>query len=187
MLYPVIMMVSDDIKMLKGKEKVEALSRIARHGAGVSAKKSALPLPVFEKDGSGVPMPSEGVFWSISHKPDVVAGVVSNENVGIDVEMIRPVSDQLFNRIVSRDEHALFLQQEKDRVFFRIFTAKEAVLKATGDGIKGLSNVKIVSAPDENNLCAAYLNQKYFVENFYGDGYLASVTKKACAVQWTVV
>ncbi len=140
----------------------------------------------FEKDDKGVPLPFCDVFWSISHKPQVVAGVAAKERIGIDIEKIRSVSDRLFERIVQPEEMVLFDADDKDMIFFRIFTAKEAVLKQSGEGIRGLSKIRIVDVSDETNLVVKYANQKYFVENFYGDGYLASVTKKSCNIQWIV-
>lgn len=183
-LYPVITRVPEAVKGLKGREKVAALSRLARSCAGASALEANLDVDQFEKDAAGVPLPSNGCFWSISHKPDVVAGIVSKESVGIDIEQIKEVSDALFKRIVDPEEWRHFVNPEKQLVFFRAFTAKEAVLKKTGDGIKGLSKAKVEKVVDDENLVVRYLNRKYWVENFYFDGYLASVTKDHSCVQW---
>jgi len=171
---------------LNGKEKVIALSQFARDCAKVSSLKSNFYVDIFEKDGSGIPLPSNGICWSISHKPDFVAGVVSKETVGIDIEQIKDVSDALFERIVDSSEGSHFKSQDKQMAFFRAFTAKEAVLKKTTDGIKGLSKVKIKTVIDDENLVVEYLEQKYWVENFFFDGYLASVTKDHFDIQWTL-
>ncbi len=177
----------DAIQAIKGREKVAALSRMARGSAKASAVLANLESTEFAKDVSGVPTSSNGVFWSISHKPEVVAGVVSAVEIGIDIEQIKPVSDRLVNRILDSNERILLNHVEKSMAFFQVFTAKEAVLKKTGDGIKGLGKCKIIKVMNDNNLLVEYLNQKYFVENFYFDGYLASVTKNDCDVQWTVI
>ncbi|WP_299983505.1 4'-phosphopantetheinyl transferase superfamily protein [Desulfobacula sp.] len=141
---------------------------------------------IFEKDALGVPKPSNGVYWSVSHKPDYVAGVVSTGKIGIDLERIKEVSDALFERIIEPEEEVHFRNQDKNTIFFRVFTAKEAVLKKTTDGIKGLSKVKIKTVVDDENLVVQYLDEKYLVENFYFDGYLVSVTKDHFDVQWTL-
>ncbi len=150
-----------------------------------SALKSKLYAEEFEKDESGIPLPSNGVFWSLSHKPGYVAGVVSKEGVGIDIEELKPVSDAMFNRIVDPAEFLHFTHQPREFVFFRVFTAKEAVLKKTGIGIKGLSKAKVDAVPDDYNLIIQYPDKKYQVENFYFDGYLASVTKDNLSVEWS--
>ena len=176
----------ETIKALKGKNKVAALSLFARESAKASSVKSKLFTDMFEKDASGVPLPSNNIFWSISHKPDFVAGVVSTKKIGIDIEQIKDVSDAVFKRVVDAKERACFIGQDKTIVFFRAFTAKEAVLKKTGHGIKGLSKAKIKMVVDDKNLVVQYLDKNYLVENFYFDGYLASITKDEVGVQWTI-
>ena len=176
-LYPVITKVPEKIRALKGKKKVAALSRFARESAKASALKSKYSVKIFEKDTLGVPLASNGICWSVSHKPDYVAGIVSTETIGIDLERIKDVSDALFERILDPDETMQFGGRKKRVAFFRAFTAKEAVLKKTAVGMRGLSKVKIKTVVDDNNLIVQYLNKKYLVENLYFDGYLASVTK----------
>ena len=171
---------------MNGKEKVIGLSQFARDCARVSSLKSNLYMNIFEKDGSGIPVPSNGICWSVSHKPDFVAGVVSKEKVGIDLEQIKDVSDALFERIIDPDEERHFRRQDKQMIFFRAFTAKEAVLKKTTDGIRGLSKAKIKMVIDDENLVVQYSGEKHWVENFYFDGYLASVTKNHLDVHWTL-
>ena len=176
----------ETIKVLKGKEKVVALSQFARESARASGLKSKLYVDIFEKDAAGVPLASNGIYWSVSHKLDFVAGVVSREKVGIDLERIKDVSDALFKRIVDPDERVLFENQDKVIGFFRAFTAKEAVLKKTAIGIRGLSKAKIKTVIDDKNLIVQYLDNNYLVENFYFDGYLAAVTKDHFDIQWMI-
>ncbi|NOX33513.1 MAG: 4'-phosphopantetheinyl transferase superfamily protein [Deltaproteobacteria bacterium] len=185
-LYPVVKKVPVAVKSLKGRYKVAALSMLARDCAKTSSGRSKLFVEKFEKDGSGVPLSSKGVFWSVTHKPGFVGGVVSQERIGIDLERIKNISKALFNRIIDPDERSLFRGQDKDICFFRAFTAKEAVLKKTSQGIKGLSKVKIKTVVDDKNLIVRYSDKKYLVENFYFAGYLASVTKDHFNVQWTL-
>ena len=162
-----------------------ALSRLARDCVKASALKSKLDAQRFENDESGAPLPLDGIFWSLSHKPEYVAGVVSKQSVGIDIEQLKNISDAMFKRIVDQTESLHFMHQDKMLVFFRVFTAKEAVLKKIGVGIKGLSKIKIDMVLDNNNLIVQYLDKKYQVENFYFDGYLASVTKDNLDVEWS--
>ncbi len=176
----------ETIKALKGNKKVSALSRFARESASASAIKSKLSVDSFEKNAAGVPIPSNNIFWSVSHKLDFVAGIVSTRKIGIDIERIKDVSEALFKRIIDPEERVHFGNQDKGIIFFRAFTAKEAVVKNTTDGIMGLSKVKIETVVDDNNLIAQCFGKKYLVENFYLDGYLASVTKDHFDVQWTI-
>lgn len=176
----------ETVCVLKGKSKVAALSLFARESAKISALKSNFSVEKFDKDEKGVPLPSNGIFWSVSHKPDIVAGVVSTQKIGIDIERIKDVSDALFKRIVSPEERICFGDQDSNMVFFRAFTAKEAVVKQRTEGITGLSKVKIKTVVDDTNLMVECSGKKYWVEHFYFDNYLASVTKERFDVQWTI-
>ncbi len=171
---------------LSGRDKVHKVSRFSRKSVKASALKSKCSVDRFETDTQGVPMPINGCFWSVSHKSEFVAGVISKTAVGIDIEKVKPVSDALFNRIVDDDELKCFSGEERRVMFFRAFTAKEAVLKKTSVGIKGLSNTKVISVVDETNLVVEFSNQKYFIENFYFESYLASITKEKCDVLWAL-
>ena len=176
----------ETIKALNGNKKVVALSLFARKSAKASSLQSKLYVEVFEKDALGVPLASNGICWSVSHKPDFVAGVVSTEKIGIDLEQIKDISNALFERIVEPEEGLHFRNQDKNIIFFRAFTAKEAVLKKVTDGIQGLPKAKVIMVIDDETLIVQYLGKKYLVENFYFDGYLASITKDHFDVQWTL-
>ncbi|MCP4671071.1 MAG: 4-phosphopantetheinyl transferase family protein [Desulfobacula sp.] len=119
-----------------------------------------------------------------------MAGVVSKNKVGIDIEFIKNsknISNALFKRIVAPDEQSIFNNYDRHIAFFRAFTAKEAVLKYTGDGIKGLSKIKIKTIINDENLIVQYQNKKYLIENFYFDNYLAAVTKGQFNIKWTLI
>ena len=182
----------EEIKVLKGNAKVKALSLFARKSAKASSLKAKLDINIFKKNDSGIPAASNNIYWSVSHKLDFVAGIVSKQKVGIDVECIKKekqvkqISDNLFDRIVDHDEQLVFKGYDRHISFFRAFTAKEAVLKLTGDGIKGLSKAKIKNIINDKDLLVQYLNKKYLVENFYFDNYLAAVTKDEFNVKWTL-
>jgi len=185
----VIIAVPDSIKNSKGRPKIEALSQFARKAACLSALNLGAKNILFEKDASGVPQPHHGFYWSVTHKPDYVAGVVSRKPVGIDIERIKPVTDALFQKIVHPDEKKQFKHKDdcsKKKQFFRAFTAKEAVLKKTGVGIKGLSRTKIKTVIDKTHLIVKFEDENFLVEHFYLDDHIASVTKDLFDVQWRV-
>ena len=104
---------------------------------------------------------SHGVWFSLSHcSTHVVVAVAGTANVGVDVECVRDGFDSLgiarrffspaeFQRLAScSPEHV-------DDMFVRLWTAKEAFLKAIGVGLGyGLDRV-IVSEVGENDLALA--------------------------------
>lgn len=90
-------------------------------------------------DGAKPEAPATGVQFNVSHAGDVVALAFSAAcPVGLDVERIRPMRDAqgIARRYFSADEQrALDASADVDDTFFRIWTAKEALVKGTGKGL----------------------------------------------------
>ncbi|GAB3929600.1 4'-phosphopantetheinyl transferase superfamily protein [Kribbella albertanoniae] len=97
---------------------------------------------------------AEGVELSVSHSGDWVGLAIGTAPVGLDVEQIGSLVD--VDGVAGMSLAPEELQElkrydgiEKARAFTRYWTRKEALLKATGDGIgAGLSTV-VVSPPDQ--------------------------------------
>lgn len=182
-IYPVILKVPVEKQSLTGRDSVRFLRQYARQAVIASAQKIGVDLPIFEKDNDGAPIPSNGVFWSLSHKPEYVAGVTSDNPVGIDVERIRPVQPSLVNRVIDNDERQL-AGMISDALFYRFWTAKEAVLKAVGVGLKGLSQCRICRIIDHTTLVVFYRQQHWMIEHAYYDNHVVSIVNQDHAVQW---
>jgi 4'-phosphopantetheinyl transferase len=191
-LYPAIMSVPTDIQAAKGRTKVQALSRLARQAALASARKVlGQPISGFPKDGDGVPQPVDGAYWSLSHKSALVVGMVARHPIGIDVEFRRPVKPGLHTRIATTEEWRLGQTSDADSaqeksqseaLFYRFWTAKEAVLKAVGQGIAGLSNCRITALPSPACMTLAYHAAPWqVVQRWYGDHLVAVAYQSALA------
>jgi 4'-phosphopantetheinyl transferase len=140
-----------------------------------------------EKDENGVPQPCDGTFWSVTHKTQYVAGVAAPSPTGIDVERIRDFSDGLFKKTGSDREWQL-ADRAKDPVmaFFRVWTAKEAVLKATGIGIKDLLKCGVRQIVDDTHLRIHYESRDWLIEHFVFDRHIASIVQDQYRIDWTV-
>ena len=182
-IYPVILKVPMGKQSLSGRNQVRFLKKYARQAVVASAQKTGSDFSIFEKDNDGVPLPSNGAFWSLSHKPEYVAGVISDSPVGIDVERIRPVQSSLLNRVVDDEERKL-AGTISDALFYRFWTAKEAVLKAVGVGLKGLSQCKIHRIVDHSVMVVFYPQKYWMIEHAYYDNHVVSIIKEDHAVQW---
>lgn len=187
---PVISPVPERVRGLKPKEKIEALSGFARKVVLRSLFLAGKNPIEFKKDDKGVPLPDRGIYWSLSHKPFYAAGVWGHQPLGIDIEQVQPVRQRLFDKIVSTTEARLFgFEPGRDDVavvFFRAFTAKEAVLKKMRIGLKGLPKTKIVAVDGPNHLVIDFENKKNRIEHFYLDDHIVSVTKELSDVQWMI-
>lgn len=183
-IYPVILAVPHKEQQLKGREKVSFLSKHARKALEISAKKSRVQLHNLKKDEKGVPLPFNGHYWSLTHKPKYVAAVIASAPIGIDIEKIRSCSKALFRK-TARDSEWKLSDTDPFILFYRYWTSKESVLKASGTGIRDLLKCRIIRILDDNHLVIDYRNQKWLLEHFYFDEHIASIVKNDFHVEWT--
>ncbi len=100
----------------------------------------------------------DGLFFNISHSESKIAVVVSDEEIGIDIEVIRPYSLRLTKKICSEEELLYIFGHLPDETeftenasmetlhrFFEIWTAKEAYFKCMGTGLPSLGKLKALS------------------------------------------
>lgn len=186
-IYPVILSVPPDARGLPPKRRVQFLSRHAREALRLSAERMHVELGPLEKDARGAPLPFEGNFWSLTHKPEYVGGVVAPEIVGLDLEQVRPCSPALLRKTASKQEWALAEGSESPQTFFRYWTAKEAVLKTGGEGIKDLSRCRVARIESSARLFVDYADRTWPVDQFFFDGHVASIANNGCRVQWLLL
>jgi 4'-phosphopantetheinyl transferase len=186
-VYPVILPVPPDARDLPPKRRVRFLSRHAREALRLSAERMQVEIGPLEKDARGAPQPFKGNFWSLTHKPAYVGGVVAPAVVGLDLEQVRSCSPALFRKTASDQEWALAAGGDMLLAFFRYWTAKEAVLKTGGEGIKDLSRCRIARIESDSRLLVDYAGQIWPVEHFFFDGHVASIANSGCRVQWLLL
>lgn len=87
--------------------------------------------------------------FSLSHAGKIAVCAFSASEIGIDVEKVAPVDRELLS--VLRPEERAYLRQipEKDQAmeFYRLWTQKESLVKASGEGLGGLLGLESVIAP----------------------------------------
>ncbi len=184
-LYPVIMAVPQTVKDLTPKERVKFLSRQARRALALSAEKSRVPLGKLVQDERNAPLPFDGTYWSITHKTEYVGGVISPSPVGIDIEKICSRTTSLFQKTATETEWALV--DKTFKTFFRYWTAKEAVVKAAGIGLKALSKCRVIHVPDAQHLDIEYDANTYRIQQYYFNDHIASIVKNEYHIDWTIV
>ncbi len=183
---PVILAVPEDDQQLKARERVENLSLHARKALDISAEKSGVVVTNLLKDEHGAPLPFNGNYWSVTHKPAYVAGVIASKRIGIDIEKIRSCSPALFKKTASDSEWDLS-NEDAFKLFFRYWTAKESVLKASSAGIRDLSKCRVAHIMDANHLLIDYQDKTWIIEHFFFNGHIASVVKYDVDVEWTLL
>ena len=97
-----------------------------------------------------------GIDFNLAHTGDLALLAITRIGpVGVDVEYVRPIKnvDELVARFFSSRENKLFQKvpaAEKPSAFFNLWTRKEALLKATGEGItRSLDLVEVSFLPGE--------------------------------------
>ncbi|MCL2933876.1 MAG: 4'-phosphopantetheinyl transferase superfamily protein [Trichodesmium sp. MAG_R03] len=96
------------------------------------------------------------ILFNLSHSQDLALyGITKVNLIGIDLEYIRPMNDaeNLAKRFFALQEYNLIRQlppQKQQETFLKIWTCKEAYLKAKGDGLGGsLEKVEICLTPEK--------------------------------------
>jgi 4'-phosphopantetheinyl transferase len=89
--------------------------------------------------------------FNMSHSVDLAVCAVGIAQIGVDIEMVRPVPDRdaLVRRHFAAAEARAYdnlRDSDRTRAFLTMWTCKEAVLKATGEGLyRPLETVEVTS------------------------------------------
>lgn len=115
----------------------------------------------FDTEPSGKPVLSDGkagagLHFNLSHSGSIAAVAVTTAGpIGVDVEVIRRISDwqRVAHRFFSVSENSMLStvqQGQRERAFYCCWTRKEAVIKATGDGLSAeLDSFDVSLEPDK--------------------------------------
>ncbi len=103
-------------------------------------------------------LPDTELQFNVSHSKDfLLCGISLTNRIGIDIQEIYPISslDRIINNFFSPTEiqylRSLPSREVYQEHFFSIWTAKEAYLKAVGEGIQGSFN-QMSTIPDSTDL-----------------------------------
>jgi 4'-phosphopantetheinyl transferase len=111
----------------------------------------------FQYGPNGKPsLAGELAHFNAAHSDDLMLVAVTRAcAIGVDVERVRSLDDagEIVNRFFTANENAKLRSIPKeahDLAFFRLWTRKEACLKATGQGItEMLDQIEVSFLPDE--------------------------------------
>ena len=85
------------------------------------------------------------IHFNISHAGDYIACAISNEPVGIDVEVIRVPDFRIAQRFYSPDEMEYVMEDKCKYRFYEIWTKKESRIKWEGKGLyKSLASFSVL-------------------------------------------
>ncbi len=107
---------------------------------------SLLPEIVTGPHGRPAFMDSDWPDFSISHSGEWLWLAIGHHSLGLDVEQHRPRRNlaKLMAHVLSDLElHWMATQEDELSAFYRLWTLREAVLKASGRGLAGLSRLRL--------------------------------------------
>lgn len=144
--------------------EMELLVRSAREYTAESLARSMLAqaatVPpgdiVFSRNENGKPLPNLPLHFNCSHSGDYVACAVSEREIGLDMERIRPVHQRMERTLTEAERQwlARLPVQARDEGFLRLWTLKESWIKCRGGRLMEfrqaefvLQGFQILSAP----------------------------------------
>jgi 4'-phosphopantetheinyl transferase len=72
--------------------------------------------------------------FNLSHSGDFVVLAVSDTEIGVDIEKIKPYNKAVAKRCFTSAELEWLSEENTNEAFYRLWTAKESIMKATGAG-----------------------------------------------------
>jgi len=173
-------------------ERVANQKHAAREAVVAAAALQGLALAELPRDEHGAPLPEEGAHWSITHTRDYVAGAAAPWPVGVDIERVRRASDEVRDEAASGAELALIAKrfgETADEAFTRIWSAKEAFLKLTGEGLTGLSRCLVAPNTAIEGRTGVWIrsgDREHFVHQVReGAHYVSLACEQIDLVEWT--
>lgn len=127
---------TDRLKRRPDKVRSLAAGALFRYGLGQYCRKEPA---WWEETGKNIRLGSrgkpylEGVSFNLSHAGIYAAAAIGTEPVGIDVEGGRAPSERVAARF--HPEEQSWYEKEGEGMFYRLWTAKESVMKRDGRGI----------------------------------------------------
>ena len=109
---------------------------------------------------------SNNLFFNISHSLDMVVMATSSDcSVGVDIEYTKGETEDKLIDYVCNIEEQEFIQNDKLRCFYYVWTRKEAILKLQGTGL--IHNLKSVDSLNKQ--------KNYQLFSYLIDDYLLSI------------
>ena len=118
----------------------------------------------------GKPYIEGGPFFSISHCKEAIAVAIDDQPIGIDVEAIRNVDQDLILRTMNEEEQK---QIHSNRDFTRLWTQKEAIVKAQGVGIVSFEQLQGIRSQDSGFL--SWRNDYFRIQTVEKEKYIYSI------------
>jgi 4'-phosphopantetheinyl transferase len=118
------------------------------------------------------------IYFNITHSKQYVACAISDQPVGIDVEVERDINQALAKRVMSDQEFTRYLALGATKeYFFQLWTLKESYMKYTGEGLRmSLKSMNFMF--DDKTVTSNLADVVFHTQQLASDCYLAVCTKE---------
>ena len=119
------------------------------------ANNDNFPSLIIETTPSGKPYLKDypSLFFNLSHTDNLILIAISNSPVGVDVEKNERNADKeaIIKHFFSKKEQLTFFslpEEQRQLAFVKGWTRKEAILKATGEGLSKMNDYEVSFEPE---------------------------------------
>jgi len=119
----------------------------------------------------GKPFIEGAPYFSISHCKEGIAVAINDTPIGIDIEGIRHADEDLIKRVMNEEEIRLIANSQEltaNRTFTRLWTRKEAVVKAQGVGIESFEQLQHILSSSRDLEISTIEKENYIYSIAYG-------------------
>ena len=118
----------------------------------------------------GKPYIEGAPYFSISHCKEGIAVAINDTPIGIDIEAIRHADKELIERVMNEEEIQLIANCQEpiaERIFTRLWTQKEAIVKAQGTGIESFDQLQHILSESRHLEISTIEKEKYIYSIAY--------------------
>ena len=145
---------ANEIASPESRARFMAARRILRFALSKWRSVDPLKLEIIpDENGKPLLVTNDPIHFSITHSSEHIAVAFSRNRVGLDLEKVREVDGAaLAARFFSPEESAWVGKSKDPNLFFKLWTCREAAIKADGRGIsKVLAITSVTDAGGENS------------------------------------
>lgn len=137
----------------------------------------------YQQGGKPILTGNSSISFNLSHAGDYAVCAVANTLVGIDIEGQHKMNEKVMKRYFSEAEKNWVNEnaEEKKERFFRLWTAKEALSKATGKGLSQIMEGIYFKTGERLTLENQELKSSYTIyesDSLKNEGYCITIAAK---------
>ena len=117
----------------------------------------------------------ENIHFNLSHSGDYVLLAIDEFEVGVDIEKISTIKQKVADKYFTLQENSWLKDNNENENFYYLWTGKESVIKAKGQGLK---NTKTFCLLPINNCIHEIMGEQFFLNWAKIEDYVYCVCSK---------